>query len=311
MANDEFEYDVALSFAGEDRVIAREFAELLANKNIKVFYDEDYADDLWGKDLIAHLADLYQNKARFCVLFISNHYPLKRWTNFERQHIQARAFRDTNEYILPIRIDNTEVPGIAETLGYRDIHQQSLDDIANALEKKLNKVKGTSARSSSSQAVSFDNQEQSKIAFGSIPMPKRKKTFTQLEKDRFTRDTFSYIKEYFKHALNELQRNDPDIQTDFEEVTSQHFMSRIYVRGDLKAECNIWLGGSFGRNTISYNEGTRGNSTGSINESISIEDNGEELGLNFGLFGYREQKMATQQQGAEHLWERFTAPLGY
>src|SRR5688572_15273928 len=130
MGNEKFEYDVALSFAGEDRAFAEEFAKLLTAKKIRVFYDEHEADDLWGKDLIAHLADLYQNKARFCVMFISKHYPLKRWTRFEQEHIQARAFRDTNEYILPIRIDDTKVPGIAETRGYRDIREHSLVSIA-------------------------------------------------------------------------------------------------------------------------------------------------------------------------------------
>ena len=34
-------YDVALSFAGEDRSIAREIAESLKKENISVFFDED------------------------------------------------------------------------------------------------------------------------------------------------------------------------------------------------------------------------------------------------------------------------------
>ena len=182
-----FEYDVALSFAGEDRVVAREFADLLTSKNFKVFYDEDYADDLWGKDLIAHLADLYQNKARFCVMFISRHYPLKRWTNFERQHIQARAFRDTNEYILPIKLDDTEVPGIVDTIGYRDIRQHSLQSIANTLEKKL--AKGKRQSTTSSQDVRPDRQESSHSSFDAIPIPKVRKSFTQLDKDRFLKDS--------------------------------------------------------------------------------------------------------------------------
>lgn len=54
---DNFAYDVALSFAGEDRAHAEKLAQLLKAKGIKVFYDEAEAADLWGKDLIAHLAD--------------------------------------------------------------------------------------------------------------------------------------------------------------------------------------------------------------------------------------------------------------
>lgn len=308
MVNSDFDYDVALSFAGEDRAIAKEFFTLLTNKKMKVFYDEDEADDLWGKDLIAHLADLYQNKARFCVMFISKYYPLKRWTNFERQHIQARAFRDVNEYILPLRIDDTEVPGIAGTMAHRDIRQHSLESIANTLAKKLAKAKGQD-NLSLSQMAQPDRQESVHSSFGTIPMPKRKKTFTQLEKDRFARESFNYIKQYFKQGLKQLEADNSDVQTDIEELTSLQFLSKIYIRGGIKAQCTIWLGDNFGPNSILYNEGVNRLSTNSINESIAVEDEGEELRLHVGLFGMYKERMATQQQAAEYLWKRFTSPL--
>jgi hypothetical protein len=311
MAIDEFEYDVALSFAGEGRAVVEKLAKLLIEKNMKVFYDEYEAADVWGKDLIAHLVNIYSRKARYCVMFISQSYPLKKWTKVERMAAQERAFRDAHEYILPLRLDDTEVPGITETTGYRDLRQHSIESIVDLLEQKLIRAKGRSGTLPQSSDLRSGNVSSAKTRFGTIPMPKRIKTFTQLEKDRFTRDPFSYIKEYFLHGLRELERNDPDIQTDIEEITSLHFMSRIYVRGDLKAECNIWLGDSFGRNSISYHEGSPGSSTNPINESMTVEDNGEELGLHFGIFGFHEQKMATQKQSAEHLWKRFTAHLGF
>ena len=36
--SNQFEYDVALSFAGEDRTVVEKFADLLIEKNIKVFW---------------------------------------------------------------------------------------------------------------------------------------------------------------------------------------------------------------------------------------------------------------------------------
>jgi hypothetical protein len=49
---DQFEYEIALSFAGEATAVAEEFANLLINKNIRVFYDEyEVANaNRWGKD---------------------------------------------------------------------------------------------------------------------------------------------------------------------------------------------------------------------------------------------------------------------
>ncbi|MDP1545475.1 MAG: TIR domain-containing protein [Anaerolineales bacterium] len=307
--DNQFVYDVVVSFAGEDRAIVQKFVRLLDAKKITYFYDEDQAHDLWGKDLTTDLADVYEKQARYCLMFISEYYLRKKWTNFERLHIQARAFSDPNEYILPIRLDDTVIPGIPETIGFRDLRQHDIENIVNTLERKLEKAKGKSTESTLSQDVQSATQESAYASFGSIPMPKRKKTFTQLEKDRFARESFQYIKKYFKQGLQQLERDNTDIQTDIEDMTSLQFISKIYVRGDIKAQCSIWLGDNFGPNSICYNEGVNRLGTSSINESIGVEDNGEELRLHVGFFGMHEERMATQQQAAEHLWKRFIAHL--
>jgi hypothetical protein len=91
--NEHSGYDVVLSFAGEDRSHAERLAEELRKKGVKVFYDKYEQAILWGKDLYAYLSDIYQNKAKFCVMFCSRHYAEKLWTNHERQAAQARAIR--------------------------------------------------------------------------------------------------------------------------------------------------------------------------------------------------------------------------
>jgi hypothetical protein len=95
---DPFEYDVALSFAVEDKAVAEEFANLLANRNIKVFRDEYEPSSMWGKDMIDHLVNIYARKARYCLLLISQYYPLRTWTEAERTSAQERAFRDADEW---------------------------------------------------------------------------------------------------------------------------------------------------------------------------------------------------------------------
>lgn len=49
------EYDVALSFAGEDRDYAGQVAEQLVELGVTVFYDRFEQVNLWGKDLAEHL----------------------------------------------------------------------------------------------------------------------------------------------------------------------------------------------------------------------------------------------------------------
>ena len=155
--DDQFEYDVALSFASEDRGVAEEFANLLSNKNIKNFLDEYQIGALWGKDLVDHLVNIYSRKARYCVMFISQYYPLKKWTEVERTSVQERALRDANEYFLLLRLDDTKVPGMADTTGTRDLSQHSIESIVNLLEQKLMQTKGRSGPPSKSHDLRSGN----------------------------------------------------------------------------------------------------------------------------------------------------------
>ena len=133
----EYKYQVALSFAGEDRIYAQRLTKILKEKGISVFYDQYEQAELWGKDLYQHLQSVYRDKAQFCVVFLSQAYAQKLWTRHELKQAQERAFREHREYILPVRIDDTNIPGISETTGYIDLRSTSLEMIADLLLKKL------------------------------------------------------------------------------------------------------------------------------------------------------------------------------
>ena len=133
-----YDYDVALSFAGEDRDYVKKVAEVLKALGIQVFYDKYEEIDLWGKDLYTHLDDIYQNKSKYCVIFISKNYKEKLWTNHERESAQVRAFESKVEYILPARLDNTELPGIRKTTGYINLNSIGPEDFAHKIAKKVN-----------------------------------------------------------------------------------------------------------------------------------------------------------------------------
>ena len=105
MKRQEYQFDVALSFAGEDRQYVEEVASHLQEMGIKIFYDKYELITSWGKDLYEHLIDIYQNKSRFTVMFCSKNYADKLWTNHERRAAQSRAFKSSREYILPARFE--------------------------------------------------------------------------------------------------------------------------------------------------------------------------------------------------------------
>ncbi len=134
---DDYTYDVALSFAGEDRGIAEKLAKGLTDLGIKVFYDNYEKSKLWGQDLYSYLSDLYRLRSKYCVMLISKYYADKSWTNHERQAAQERAFKENRPYILPIKIDDTEIPGILSTTGYLHLENDNIDDIVVLLNEKL------------------------------------------------------------------------------------------------------------------------------------------------------------------------------
>lgn len=141
--NEEYEFDVAISFAGEDREYARKLAESLKNQGIAVFFDEFEKEKLWGSNLYDHLSKVYTESAKFCIMIISKSYEQKLWTNFERQNAQARAFRESREYILPVRLDNTKIPGLSETIGYISYPENTVEEIVHLVLSKLEAVKNS------------------------------------------------------------------------------------------------------------------------------------------------------------------------
>ena len=155
----EYEYDVALSFAGEDRQYAEALAELLVSNEYEVFYDNYGRAQLWGKNLYTHLSSVYKDKARYCVMFLSQHYARKLWTNHELKSAQARAFEENEEYILPVRLDDTEIPGILPTIGYLDLRTESINNIYQVLVEKLSGRTTQIARDSASAAAGNDPGE--------------------------------------------------------------------------------------------------------------------------------------------------------
>jgi hypothetical protein len=143
MTHDTFEYDVALSFAPEDRSTADTCAELLKSHGISVFMDEYASAAAWGKDAVDHLVNLFSRKARYCVLFISQYYPLDTWTEATRTDARERALRDADEYILPLQLDDRQVPGLTQAAGYTDLREHPMPEVVARLVQKLEQAKAS------------------------------------------------------------------------------------------------------------------------------------------------------------------------
>ena len=133
-------YDIVLSFAGEDRGYVEEVAEFLNERGVVVFYDKYEQVTLWGKNLHEHFDRIYRQQARYCVMFISRHYVDKVWTQHERRAAFARAIAERMEYVLPVRFDDTEVPGLNPVVGYLDLEGVSPRRLGEMILQKLGRA---------------------------------------------------------------------------------------------------------------------------------------------------------------------------
>jgi hypothetical protein len=134
-------YDVALSFAGEDRGYVDSVAKALQARGVSVFYDGFEEATLWGTNLLDHLGEIYARRSRFVVLFVSKHYASKAWPNHERQSALAGAFTRQDRIVLTARFDDTEIPGVLPTVHYIDLRTRSPEQLAELVQQKLAAVK--------------------------------------------------------------------------------------------------------------------------------------------------------------------------
>jgi hypothetical protein len=134
------QFDIALSFAGEDRGYVEKVAHWLSRMGYRVFYDKYEAVTLWGKDLYDYLTEIYQKRARYTVMFCSKYYAKKIWTNLERRAAQAKAFESSKDHILPARFDDTKIPGLLPTTGYVELKDYYPKKFALLVKEKVGKV---------------------------------------------------------------------------------------------------------------------------------------------------------------------------
>jgi len=156
-------YHVALSFAGEDRDYVEKVAAYLQDRGVRVFYDKFEETKLWGKDLYAYLSNIYQNRAFYTVIFVSEAYRDKAWANHERRAAQARAFRESEEYILPALFDESvEIPGLLKTTGYISLRKLTPQQFA---EKVLQKLRENKVFLSAEEKFSYSIEARNDVDF--------------------------------------------------------------------------------------------------------------------------------------------------
>lgn len=136
------DYHVGISYASEDEDVVKPIVRALELIGLKVFFDQNEAAQLVGKNLTYTLPEIYRNCCEYCLMFVSNSYVSKKWTTYERdwlldkriEHQKSDIFTDC---VIPVFIDRMDMPGLNPGIIGFDIKKQSADDIARIMYEKI------------------------------------------------------------------------------------------------------------------------------------------------------------------------------
>ena len=129
-------FDFALSFAGEERGIARQIYRALSKEGYSVFIDEDYQHEVIGEDGMTYLTEIYARDSRFCVVLLSEAYDQGTWTHLEREAIRSRELLGERGVLIPVKVGPYQPTWLPPSRIYFDLTLRPLPDLLKILRAK-------------------------------------------------------------------------------------------------------------------------------------------------------------------------------
>lgn len=105
----EFDFDFAISFAGENRSLARIIKSQLETLDFSVFFDELFEANYLGQAWHKTFMEIFSEKSRFIVCLLDKYHLDKIWPTFERECFVPRV---PEAAVIPIYLDKSSFPGI-------------------------------------------------------------------------------------------------------------------------------------------------------------------------------------------------------
>ena len=134
---------------------------------------------------------------------------------------------------------------------------------------------------------------------------------TDLDRDRFVRQTFEFVSEFFANSLAEVQARNSDIDGSVVNLDANRFTAAAYRNGRKAAAITVFLGGmSRTGREISFHLSDDG-AINTSNGSFFVRDDGGELGFKnlLGNFGRSQETLVGPEEVAEQIWSSFFDPM--
>ena len=132
-------FQIALAFPGEYRDYVSQVAAILGQKlgQDTVFYDQWYTAELARPNMDTHLQAIYHDHAELIVPFLCADYERKQWCGLEWRAIRDLLKKRQDNDIMPLRFDDTEIPGLYGIDGYIDLRRHTPEQIAGFILQRV------------------------------------------------------------------------------------------------------------------------------------------------------------------------------
>lgn len=240
------QYDIAVSFAGEQRDYVERVVAACKQRGLVVFYDRDKNNDWWGGNFIRQQRTVYSSRTRFFVPFISNEYLSRPIPMDEFSSAMMTAVKQGDGYILPVLMGNTTVPVdlLHPHVHYLRAEDYSPEALADALVRKIG-----SARDAGQAPTPVGEVIEQALQFR---MPKITPTTWSkyAELDR----VFDLLSDRFRQAGQQLSEQGLVCTV---RCPQDHLIIRVERSGRTIAGLDIHKGSGLGDDKITWSEGSR------------------------------------------------------
>jgi len=286
MNNDNKKFEVALSYASENRVYVEKVYKKLREKKVNVYFDKAHEIDAWGEHSDSYFGEIF-SKAKHCVAFISKYYLEKGFPLHELHNAIASEIQEKSIKVLPVKLDDVGLPsGLPKTKIWVNAQNTSPEQLAEMIIAKIKK--------------------------GALPSSEKATKYKLPRIPRSDFDPYEEAETVLNYLFNELKKRGKELEKEvgikfYGGERGEKKVIRATKEGKVLYSLNLWIDSQgWGNNTVVFNRDE------SIGDSIngwgkiewSIEDNAPVIKLDdFSSFSSTRPAKIAKEKWADILWD--------
>lgn len=294
--------DVFICHTSADKEsVVRPLVELLEANGISCWLDESQI--LWGDSLIAKVNEGL-SASRYVIVVLSVNFLHKHWPERELNSSLNIEATTGKTRVLPLLVGS-------------DSERKQIVDQYPLLNDKAHMVWPRDKSSMLSDINSLlgrrDAETEAVPAAPSpdIRLPELKRNPSEFDRHQFLKAGYDEIRNFFHTGLGEVERSDEAVITEFIDVSASKFICTVFVDGEKRTNCKIWIGGFSNEEQILYSSSfDQIDNDNSYNEWLTVSRSqlGWDTGGMANVTGQATKGM-THAEVAEYLWEIFIRSL--